>query len=317
MKYLVGIDIGGTNIVCGLVDLKGNVVVTIKFATDAHKGKEVIIDQIINKINALLLQKQIGMELIIGVGVGTPGIVDPMKGVSIFSANLNWRNIPLARLLSEKMHKPVFIDNDVKMYIYGEAMAGAGKGYDHVYGLTIGTGLASAFVNKGVLYYGGGHLAGELGHIAMDDVEEPCNCGLIGCLETIVSATGIARQAKQAIARGQESILGKWVNDSSHITALDVAKAYDVKDELAINIMNDTGKLLGKALSYAIPLLSPDIIVIGGGVAVAGERLFTPMEDELQLRLHPMYRDRLLIKPAKHIELAGVLGSALYAKSRL
>lgn len=317
MKYLMGIDIGGTNIVCGLVDLEGNLVGTIKFATDRHKAKEAIIDQITVKINELLLQEQIGMDNVIAVGVGTPGIVDPIKGISILSGNLHWKDVPLAHWLSEQVHKPVFIDNDVRMYIYGEAMAGRGQGYDHVFGLTIGTGIASASVNKGVLYYGGGYLAGEFGHIPMDGIEEPCHCGLIGCLETIVSATGIARQAKQAIDRGQESILQKWVVDRSYITALDVSKAFDLKDELAINVMNDTGKMLGKALSHVVPLMSPDIIIIGGGVAAAGNRLMIPMRDELQRRLHPMYWDRLVIKPAQHIEFAGVLGSALYAKSRL
>jgi glucokinase len=317
MGYLIGMDIGGTNIVCGLLDPDGKLIRKMKLPTEVEQGSVYVISKISNMIKELLAAENISTPSLKAVGVGMPGFVDPMQGISLFAANLQWKDVPLAALLSSQINTPVFIDNDVRMYVYGEAMNGAGQGYDTVFGLTIGTGLASALVSNGELYYGGGFLAGEIGHIPMEGVQQLCNCGMIGCLETIVSATGIARQARSAIHAGNKSILQEWHSDLSEITALDVSKAYDLDDKAALKVMQYSGKLLGRGLSYAVPILSPDIIIIGGGAALAGERLLAPMREELRRLVHPMYWERLQIKQAEWIDDAGVIGSALYAKSRV
>jgi glucokinase len=317
MDVLIGIDVGGTNIVCGLLDLEGNLLDTIKEPTEASKGTDLIIEKIQKMIEQILSRRNISLDKVLCIGVGTPGLVDPIKGISIFAANLNWQNIPLAEKLNNLMHIPVFIDNDVRMYVLGEALMGAGQGYEQVLGITVGTGLAAASVQQGRLFYGGGYLAGELGHIRIEGIHQKCNCGMTGCLEILVSAPGMVRQVHARIAEGNDSILSRWHTDLSFITSAEISKAFDAGDLVATQVFNHTGKLLARGLACAIPLFSPDVVVIGGGVALAGERLLAPLRNELEKLLLPMYVERIKILTATHNDHAGVIGSALYAMQRL
>jgi glucokinase len=186
-------------------------------------------------------------------------------------------------------------------------------------GITLGTGIAAAMINNGRQYYGGGFMAGEIGHIVMEGESSPCGCGMSGCLETIASATGIARIARERIEAGEPSLLGDWYPDAEQraaITAADISRAYDAGDKLAADVMDFVGAMLAKGLSYAIPLWSPDVIVIGGGAANAGERLLAPLRRGLQGIVHPMYLDRMEIRLAEMNDDAGVVGSAAYAQAR-
>ncbi|MDB5052686.1 MAG: hypothetical protein JWM44_736 [Bacilli bacterium] len=317
MDILIGIDVGGTNIVCGVLDLEGNLLDTIKVKTEAEKGSEYVIRKIQSTVEELLFRGNLSLNKVQCIGIGTPGFVDPIEGVSIYSANLNWRNIPLAKILSKAMNIPVFVDNDVRMYVLGEAIAGAGKGFEHVLGVTIGTGLAAASVNQGRLFYGGGFMAGELGHIPIEEIHQKCNCGMVGCLEILVSAPGMVRQVQSKIAEGNKTILSKKHPDLSKITSADISAAFDLNDLVSQQVFKKTGELLAKGLASAILLLSPDVIVIGGGVAFAGERLLAPLRNEIGKIVHSEYLKRIKITAAAHIEYAGVMGSALNARQRL
>lgn len=316
MNHYIGIDIGGTNIVCGILNTDGQLVMKQKQPTEAHLGSEAIFNRINRMIESLLADTGMDRSSIMAIGVGTPGFVDPVQGITLNSTNLQWVQVSVASELERRTSIPVFIDNDVKMYVYGEAIYGAGRGYDHVLGITIGTGLAAAMVNKGQIYYGGGFLAGELGHISLDEITYECGCGNTGCLETAVSANGMVRQAKEMLAAGRSSIVQEWLQGEESLTSVHLSRAYDAGDSLAIEVMNRTGRLLGKALSYAVTMFSSDIIVIGGGAAQAGERLFHSMREELRLRLNSNYRDRLTIATAQHLDDAGIIGSAMMAKQR-
>lgn len=316
MRYAIGVDVGGTNIVCGLVAEDGSIVAQRKYPTAAHEGPQAILVKIGKTIEQLIEETGIPKEQCISVGMGIPGLVDPVQGVSMRAVNLNWRDIPVASKLSELIGKPVYIDNDVRMYVYGEAVAGAGRGYDYVYGVTIGTGLASAFVQHGSLHYGHRYISGEIGHVPVEHVDFLCNCGRIGCLETVVSATGIARQARDRIAKGESSLLQDWLPDPADISASAVSKASDAGDALAQDVLAQTGKTFARALAWAVPLLSPDAIVIGGGGALAGEALFTPIRQELDRLLLQDYIGQFVIKPAELNDHAGIIGSALWALKR-
>ncbi|KEQ25754.1 ROK family protein [Paenibacillus tyrfis] len=317
MKHYVGIDIGGTNMVCGLTDETGRTLRMTKVATEAQRGSENVIERLGKAVSGLIAESGVSPE---AVGIGIPGFVDHVNGVSVLAVNLGWKNVPITSELSKHLGGlPVYLNHDVRMYVYGEAVAGAGQGYKHVFGLTVGTGLAAAMVNEGRLYYGSGGRAGEFGHIPVPDLDYHCNCGMIGCLETAVSATGIARQAREAVQRGESTILAERFSGDNlqKLTAADVSRAYDEGDPAAIAIMERTGTLLGRGLAAAIPLFSPEAIVIGGGGSLAGERLFAPMRKEIERSTLSFYLDNLVIKPAERIEDAGIVGSALYAKQRL
>jgi glucokinase len=315
MARYIGVDIGGTNIVFGLVDEANQCLIFIKIATDANRGAMDIVQRIAAHI--LEIAERAG-EPVIAVGVGIPGFVDHDAGISVSAVNLGWGNYPFVAELRKLISLPIYINNDVRLYIYGEALAGAGKDFKHVLGVTLGTGVAAASVNEGQLYYGSGNRAGELGHISLEGNTYACKCGLIGCLETVASANGIARLARDAIIQGQNSLLQMWfsIEQINDITALDVSNAYDQGDPLAIKVMETSGGYLGKGLAYAVNFYSPDVIILGGGASLAGERLFGPMMRQLKASILPQYWEGLSVRIAQRIEDAGVIGSALYAKHR-
>lgn len=317
--YYIGVDIGGTNIVCGLMDGQMNLLRKAKKPTMAANGADYVLGLIASTIDELLGQQNLTRSNLAAVGMGNPGFIDPVRGISLNSANLKWTNVPVSDKLGALLGGiPVFIDNDVRMYTYGEAAAGAGRGYDHVLGVTLGTGIAAAMINKGELYYGSGFLAGELGHVPLDGESALCGCGMRGCLETIASATGIARIAREKLERGEPSVLGQWFPGErrNEITAADVSRAYDEGDKLAKEVLQFVGRNLAKGLAWAITLWSPDVVVIGGGAANAGERLLAPMREALMPLILPMYRNNVVIKLAEMNDDAGVVGSAAFARAR-
>lgn len=317
MSFWIGIDVGGTNIVCGIVNEKGEVIDSMKKPTEASLGTSSVLDKMAQM--TLELAARAGLsDQISGIGIGIPGLVDPWSGVALYSANLNWRDVPLSAELSRRTSLPVYIDNDVRMYVYGEAVYGAGQGVDYVLGLTVGTGIASAMVNRGHLHYGHLNLAGEIGHGPMDGESAPCGCGFEGCLEASASASGMVREAKRYINEGNETILSEWFPEDQiqHLSAADLSKAMDAGDAVASEIMNHAGVLLGKALVPAVHILSPEVIIIGGGGANAGERLLTPLRQTMMSRLLPDYRQHVSIRTASLGDDAGVIGSAMQAKQR-
>lgn len=318
----IGTDLGGTNIVCGAVDSSGAVLVKIKRPTGAARGSRAIMADI-----AGMIAEVVGMVIAAGgsvaaLGIGCPGIVDPERGVSIDSSNLSWRDVPVADELRRLTGLPVYVDNDVRMYVYGEALFGAGKGYSHVLGVTVGTGLASAFVQDGRPFYGSGYVAGELGHISLENIPYVCNCGKTGCFETAVSATGIVRQAVEQLRGGRESLLRARFGPEdgpgfSRLTAADVSDGFDDGDELCREVMARTGYLLGQALAIACMLFSPDVVIVGGGASQAGERLLGPARETLYAGILPVMRPRIELKTAVLTDDAGIIGSALSAARKL
>jgi glucokinase len=318
MDYCIGIDIGGTNIVVGLIGPEGRIVQGTKIPTRAADGPDTILSRIADTVRETAAAAGVELARIGAIGMGVPGFVDHENGIALASVNLDWHGVPVAPIMREKLGIPTFINNDVRMYVYGEAAEGAGKGYRHVLGLTLGTGLAAAMITDGLLLHGGGNMAGELGHITLDEVPYACKCGLKGCLETVASATGLVRQARDRIREGRSSVLTEWYPGDSieRLQAKDLSKAYDLGDEVAVEVLHATGRMLGKGLASAVTLFSPDVVIIGGGVAAAGERILAPMKEALKAHLIKNYWEHIRIVTAVLGDDAGVIGSGLYAKER-
>ncbi|WNS43939.1 ROK family protein [Paenibacillus sp. MMS20-IR301] len=317
MRYAAGVDVGGTNIECGILDAQGSILLKRKMPTRPDSGAEDILQRITATLERLYAEAGVAAQDIAVIGLGIPGLVDPEVGMSLRAVNLNWIQVPVAAMLRELTGKPVFIDNDVRMYTYGEAVAGAGRGYEYIYGITIGTGLAAAYVQRGGIYRGHRFLAGEIGHIPVNPAGITCGCGRTGCLETIVSATGIARQARTRIVQGEHSLLRERFADVEDIRASDVSRASREGDGLSRDVLERTGRELGRALSWVVPILAPDVIIIGGGGALAGEDLTGPMRQEMNARLLQDYAGRTAIRYAALGDDAGVIGSGLWALSQL
>ncbi|MFC5468389.1 ROK family protein [Cohnella suwonensis] len=319
MNVSIGIDVGGTNIVGGVVEESGAVIRKVKRPTEANAGSEAVLDRITDIVRELRESLADGVDAT-AVGVGIPGLVDPDAGLSRFAGNLGWRNVPVVRELEKRIGLPVVIDNDVKLYVYGEAVAGAGRGSRHVLGITIGTGIAAAIVNDGAIYHGFKSMAGEIGHVRMDGVNERCSCGLAGCLETVASASGMVRQTRKALREGRESVLRDWFPGDeafAGLTAAHLSRAMDEGDALATAVMTRAGMLNGRALAAAAMTISPEVIVVGGGGALAGDRLMEPLRNELYGLLLPDFREGLKVVLAENNDEAGIIGSALYARKRM
>jgi glucokinase len=321
----VGIDVGGTNVAAGVVNAEGRLLAIVKKRTETSDG-DALVAQLAEMVRELLTTRpaKAGSAstpetgALRAVGVGIPGFLDARRGVVRHAANLRLRDYPLADRLGALLDAPVMLDNDVRMYAYGEAAVGAAAGYDHALVVTVGTGLACAVTHRGRLL-SGGDLAGEIGHVKVDGNEYACGCGMNGCLETLVSAGGIVRQAKE-LMRWKPSVLGEWFPERSQaersMTAEDVAKAADLGDAVAVEVFERTGRALGSTLAACATLLGTDVMVIGGGVSRAGERLLSPVRRALAERVHPLYAERVKVTAARWTDEAGVIGSALAAKAR-
>jgi glucokinase len=317
MTLWIGVDVGGTNIVCGAVDQHGKVLHTLKLPTDAASGSASVLDRIA-AMSRKVLEELGRTDDLAGVGIGTPGLVDPHAGMSVNSANMRWRSVPVAAEVSARLGVPVYVDNDVRNYVFGEARFGAGRGFDTVLGITVGTGIAAAIVQRGKLFYGHKAMAGEIGHGPREDIDAVCACGLTGCLEAVASASGMVREAKRLITQGRPTVLSEWFPGDrlADLSAADLSRAMDAGDTLASGILTRAGTLIGRALEAAVHLMSPDVIIVGGGAVLAGERLIAPMREALYPRLLPDFRTDLQIRPAELHDHAGIIGSAMSAMAR-
>ncbi|QNK54913.1 ROK family protein [Paenibacillus sp. PAMC21692] len=313
---IVGVDIGGTNTVIGIFDAEG--VLRLKRSIATIRGNPMrptsnaveFLERLSSEIVAMA--SEAGYRGIGAAGFGIPGWVEPGSGIALDSSNLGWRNVAFADDMSRRLDAPVFIDNDVKMYTLGEAAAGAGVGYRHLICLTLGTGLAAGIINDGVLVRGNRQLAGEFGHDVVDGTGYPCNCGKLGCLETIASASGIARLAEEAVRTGERTALGRL---NRPITALDVYEACEAGDETALDIFRYVGRTLGRKLSTMALILAPEVFIVGGGVAAAGRYLMEPIREEMEIHL-----DQLDMRPelmaGKLGDSAGMMGATHVALER-
>jgi glucokinase len=318
-KYYIGIDLGGTNIKSSIFNEDMNVIYEQRLSTEADKGSEHVLDRIYKLVNIMLNNTKLTNADIVCMGIGVPGLLNINEGVSMFSPNFSdWENVPVVNWFEEKLHIPVFIDNDVRVNLYGEWYFGAGKGSKNVVLLTLGTGLGSGIVMDGRVLYGSTGSAGEIGHMNMYREGRPCKCGSSGCLGRYVSALGLLRTVKEKIESGHYSIICEWVHGNlSEITAKMVSKAYDLGDRVAIETLHETGEMLGFGLVNVINLYNPEIIIIGGGMAAAGERLLDKTRKIINSHALKISNEKCTITTALLGDAAGMVGAAIYAKQKL
>ncbi|MEK0312733.1 ROK family protein [Cohnella sp. 56] len=310
----VGADIGGTNTVIGLFDAAGALIGTGRIATLATDPRQpttepvAFMDQLASEIGALALACG-GGRRIAAAGFGVPGWVDTAAGLALDASNLGWRRVRFAEEMSRRLGVPAYIDNDVRLYTLGEAVAGAGAGCGDLVCITVGTGLSAGIMLDGVLIRGSRLLAGEIGHDRVDGLDAPCNCGKRGCLETIASAPGIARLAAEAVRDGKSTTLA---GVERPLTALDVFRACDAGDAVAADIFRFVGRALGRKLAALAFAVDPQIIIVGGGVAAAGDCLLQPIRDELTVHI-PEAEWRPAVVPGKLQDKAGLVGAVRLA----
>lgn len=307
-KICVGVDIGGTAIKVGVCNLEGELLHTYEGPTEVSKGTDAILNNIAAYARKIVEDSPFEWEQVEGVGVGIAGFLDIPNGIVTFSPNLGLRNVNLKQYLEEKLEKKVFVNNDANVAALGEAWAGAGRDVGHCVCYTLGTGVGGGIIINGKIVEGYAGKAGELGHIQIvPDLEAiQCGCGKMGCLETVSSATGIIRMAKDAVARGDRTSLAMVDN----IMAKDVLDAAKAGDEVAIRIVNRAAYYLGKSMSVVSVVLNPQRFIIGGGVSKAGEYLFGQIREVFAKLTPETSQEGVEIVPAQLGNDAGIVGAA-------
>ena len=306
---IIGIDFGATFIKFGLLDLKGKILKKSSFPTKAYTSKQGLVSAIIAESKSMSagLKKRL-----LGVGIGVPGQVDYKKGLIYNLTNVKgWRNVRLRDIIKSQLKVPIFIDNDANAACIGEVKWGAGKGFNDVICITLGSGLGSAVMIDGNIFRGRGYSAAEMGHICIERYGLRCNCGSRGCLETFAGNSYIVKEAVARLEKGEKSMLSKLTNGKySKITPKLIDEASKSGDRFSINVWKRMGENVGIGLSSIVNTFNPEIIVIGGGVAKSGKILFDSIRTTVKDRAIPIFTRDLKIKRARFIEDAGTVGAA-------
>lgn len=315
----LGIDLGGTRIKISLFAVDFTRVAMLTTPTESEKGSQRVVGNLIGSIQQLLSQAQVDAEELAAVGVGVPGLMDIERGISLFSPNFaQWQDVPIARLIADALGGvPVFIDNDVRVNLFGEWYFGAGRQLKDLVLLTIGTGLGAGVVMEGRVLYGATGSAGEIGHLNMYRRGRPCACGSSGCLGRYVSGRGLIVTAREKIAVTAPGLLQEWLAQGKELTPALLSEAYDKGDRIARETFEETGELLGYGLSSVINLYNPQRIIVGGGVAAAGERLLGPARRIISQHSLEISRRACDLVTAQLGSEAGMIGAAYYASQKL
>ncbi len=316
MNYYLGIDLGGTNIVAGVVDEDYHILVKHREKTDAKKGFEEAVADIARVGKRAVELSGIPLADIKAVGLGTPSLINPNTQLLVNANNLGWRNVPLPAEMEKHFDIPIFIRNDADCAALGEALAGAAKEYDNVVMLTLGTGVGGGIIMNKQIFNGGDQMGAEIGHTKLVFGGVQCTCGQYGCLESYASATGLIRETKEAIAEHPESLLAKEYGE--RIDEIDARTAFDVArlgDKTAIEVVDGYISYLAAGISTLVCLFRPQVIIIGGGVSNEGETLLRPLNEKL---LPSTYAGAEIGVP-KAIKAslgndAGIIGAAMLAK---
>jgi glucokinase len=313
-QLYIGADIGGTTVKLAFIKTDGSIEEKWEIPTNTEQQGKSIPADISQSIDKKLKEMKIHKEAVIGIGAGAPGFVNTNTGFIHEAVNIGWKNFDFGSHLKELTGVPVWIDNDANLAALGENWLGAGKGCTELIAVTLGTGVGGGIIANGNVLNGANGTAAELGHVTVvPDGGAPCNCGKTGCLETVSSATGIVRIAKEVAKSYPESSLHTVANNGE-LTAKDVFDAADAGDEAAVKVILEVTDVLGMAIANMAIAINPEKIVIGGGVSKAGAQLLTPLEEA--------YRKYALRRTAEasHFEIAelgndaGVIGGAYLVK---
>jgi glucokinase len=321
MNFAIGCDLGGTNLRAGIVDTHaGQVIHLLSVPTLAREGHDAVIDRMVALFQKAIHQSGISKSEIDGIGIGVPGVLDPDRGMVLFLPNLHggWKNIPLCKIIKSSIGLPVYLINDVRSITLGEWKFGAGKGVSSMVCFAIGTGIGGGVVVNDNLIMGINGTAGELGHTIIDPDGPQCGCGNHGCLEAYASGPAIAAMGIKAVKQGRTTLIGKLTDyDLNKITPEVIAEAAKKGDLIAKEIYEHVGRLIGIAAVNISLALVPECIVIGGGVASAGELLLEPIRRTIQERIFVIPKEKIKIVPAVLGDKAGILGSAKWVNMKI
>jgi glucokinase len=315
-QYLLGFDLGGTKLMAALVGRDFRVVKRFRQKTKAGQGdQEAVYQRIVETIRQVLDSAGVRPEELGGIGVGSPGPLELPAGLIVDTPNIGFKNFPLGARLAEDFQRPVFVDNDVNLGAYGEYHFGAGQGARHLVGVFPGTGIGGGLILDGRIYHGASGAAGEIGHVTMDPHGPLCGCGQLGCVEAYAGRNIIAAQLAVLAQRGQAPhLLAQAGTNLRNIRSAAMQRAIAAGDHLVEQTVRGAAARLGVACAGLVNLLSPDAIVLGGGLVEAMPQLFLEeVERALDDFSLPYLRKFCQVKVAELGDDATVLGAARLA----
>jgi len=313
-EMFVGIDLGGTNIKIGLFDSELKLISKTSVATKVDMGPNVVIDKMAQTTKKLLTEAGLSMQDVVAVGIGTPGPAKYSEGIIIKSTNMpTFKNVPICRMLNERLGVPVVFDNDANVACWGEYAVGAGKGVKDMVFFTLGTGIGGGIISNGELVHGCDENGAELGHMIIYPDGRKCACGQRGCVEAYASADSTARRATEAIEAGAESSLKKVLEEKGEITSKDVYEHLAAGDKLAEEITDGTAKALAITCINMLHTTEPKRIIFTGGMIAAGDVLLNSIKDFFNEHIWTLKKEMVEICFATLGEDAGIIGAAALA----
>jgi len=317
-KLILGVDLGGTKIATALATAQGEILARGRRPTPAQAGPDAVIKSICATIDKTLAAKRLEPSQLLGIGIAAAGIIDSDKGKVISSPNLpGWHEVLLGDAVEQRFGIPVYLGNDATLAALGEWCFGLKKGIANLIYITVSTGIGGGIIAGGKLYTGACGVAGEIGHMTIDINGPKCNCGNIGCWETLASGTALAREAVKQIREGAKTSIIELVNgDISKIDAKVVDLAAKQGDELAKELTSRLGYYLGIGLVNLVNIFNPELILIGGGVAKMGDLLLQPAIKVVKERAFSTPANAVEIKPALLGDDSGLLGAVAFVLER-
>lgn len=315
---VMGIDLGGTKIGTAVVDGAGNLLASDYRETGAAQGPDAVIRRILDGAEEVLAQAGVARSRVAAVGVGAPGPLDAEQGVVVEPPNLpGWDHVPLRQRVEDGLGLPAFLEKDANAAALGEHRFGAGQGAAHMLYITVSTGIGGGVILDGKLYRGANGAAGEIGHIVILPDGPLCGCGNRGCLEALASGTALAREARERVAGGAQTLILELARgDPQRITARVVADAAERGDDEARRILSRAMDYLGIGVANLVNVFNPQYVIVGGGLMNLGERLFGPVRRAVAAHAFSMTARAVQVVPAGLGERAGVLGAAAVALDR-
>ena len=314
MKYRLGIDLGGTNIVAAVVDEKYKIVGKASCNTAVPRPEEEICDSMAEVALKAVAKAKLTMDDIKTVGIGVPGAVNPETGVIEYSANLFFHNWEIVKMMQERLNKPVNIENDANAAAYGEYLAGAAKGAKNALAITLGTGVGAGIIIDGKIYSGSNYAGAEMGHMVIVKDGKECACGRKGCWEAYASATGLINLTKEAIVKERPDcsyMLKLCDGDISKVSGVTAFKAAKDGDEIGRQVVSTYISYLACGVINAINIFQPDVLCIGGGISNEGDNLLEPLRDIVKGERYTKHNDKqTVICKCELGNDAGIIGAA-------
>ncbi len=303
-KFIIGIDLGGTNLKLAVLDLKYKLIDKEVLSTQRFKKKENLISAICYSVNRIIENNKLRKKDILGIGLGLPGPIDEKAGIVHFFPNIpGWREVNLKSILERKLRLPVFLDNDAKLMTLAEYRLGHARGFKNALCLTLGTGVGGGVIIGGGLYRGANNAAGEMGHVPINEKGPRCNCGGSACLETYIGNNRILNEARKIFKRD--------------ISLEELSAKAGRRNKQALNIWLQVARRLGIALAGVVNLRNLDAVIIGGGVANAGPVLFNKLKETLKSQAMSVQAGHVKVFKAKLGSEAGLIGAAIIVKEGL